>query len=85
MAETRGFVQRLKLTPGLVLAWAYIGPSAADTTLLLVMQRSADPVDIAANASMAEALSGALASGREVIATHADDRSEITMLQVLLS
>jgi hypothetical protein len=84
MAETQGLVQRLKLTPGLVLAWAYIGPSATNTTLLLVMQRSADPVDVAAHASMAEALSGALVSGREVIATHADNSAEITMLQVLL-
>lgn len=84
MVETRGFVARLKLTPGLVLAWAYIGPSATDTTLLLVMQRSDDPIDVAARASMAEALSGALASRREVIATHADNSAEIDMLQVLM-
>jgi hypothetical protein len=83
MAETTGFVQRLKLTPGLVLAWAYIGPSPTDTTLLLVMQRDDDPIDVAAHASMAEALSGALASGKEVIATHEANLAEITVLQVL--
>lgn len=83
MAETTGFVQRLKLTPGLVLAWAYIGPSPTDTTLLLVMQRNDDPIDVAAHASMAEALSGALASGKEVIATHEANLAEITVLQVL--
>lgn len=83
MAETTGFVQRLKLTPGLVLAWAYIGPSPTDTTLLLVMQRDDDPIDAAAHASMAEALSGALASGKEVIATHEANLAEITVLQVL--
>jgi hypothetical protein len=32
---------------------------------------------------MAEALSGALASGKQVIATHDDDDAEITVLQVL--
>jgi hypothetical protein len=83
MAETSGFVQRLKLTPGLVLAWAYIGPSADDTTLLIVMQRTDDPIDVAAHASMAEALSGALAANKEVIATHDDNSAEIEMLQVL--
>jgi len=83
MAETTGFVQRLKVTPGLVLAWAYIGPSPTDTTLLLVMQRNDDPIDVAAHASMAEALSGALASGKEVIATHEANLAEITVLQVL--
>jgi hypothetical protein len=83
MAQTTGLVQRLKLTPGLVLAWAYIGPSPTDTTLLLVMQRNDDPIDVAAHASMAEALSGALASGKEVIATHEANLAEITVLQVL--
>jgi hypothetical protein len=85
MPDTQGFVQRLKLTEGFVLAWAYIGPSATNTTLLLVTHRSTDPVDIAAHASMAEALSGALASGRQVIATHAANRADIDVLQVLLS
>lgn len=85
MAQTQGQVQRLKLTSGLVLAWAYIGPSADNTTLLLVMQRTNDPVDVAGRASMAEALSGALASRNEVIASHADNTAEITMVQVLQS
>jgi hypothetical protein len=83
MAQTQGLVHRLKITPGLVLAWAYIGPTAANTTLLLVMQRTDDPIDVAARASMAEALSGALVSGREVIATHDADKAEIDMVQVL--
>lgn len=83
MAQTQGLVHRLKITPGLVLAWAYIGPTAANTTLLLVMQRTDDPIDVAARASMAEALSGALVSGREVIATHDAGKAEIDMVQVL--
>lgn len=84
MAQTQGLVQRLKLTSGLVLAWAYIGPTPASTTLLLVMQRSTEPEEIAAHASMAEALSGAMVSGKQVIATHGDSDSEITVLEVLL-
>ena len=83
MAQTTGLVQRLKITPGLVLAWAYIGPSPNDTTLLKVMQRTDEPTDVSCRASMAEALSGALASGKQVIATHDDDSAEITVLQVL--
>ena len=38
MAQTTGFVQRLKLTNGLVLAWAYIGPASNNTTLLIIKQ-----------------------------------------------
>ena len=37
MAQTRGFVQRLKVTNSIVMAWAYIGPSSTDTELLIVM------------------------------------------------
>ena len=85
MAQTQGLVQRLKLTTGSVLAWAYIGPTATSTTLLLVTQESAAAADIAAFASMAEALSGALVSGKQVIATHDDGSSEITVLEVLAS
>lgn len=83
MAQTTGFVQRLKVTPGLVLAWAYIGPAADNTTLLVVMQRTDEPTDVSGRASMAEALSGALTSGKQVIATHDDNSAEITVLQVL--
>jgi hypothetical protein len=82
MAETRGVVQRLKLTSGSILAWAYIGPSPTNTRLLLVEQAATDPAAIAFRASMAEALSGALLSRREVIATHGDNDAVITMLQV---
>ena len=85
MAQTQGLVQRLKLTTGSILAWAYIGPAANSTTLLIVTQESVDPADIAAQASMAEALSGALVSGKQVIATHDTNSSEITVLEVLAS
>jgi len=84
MATTEGLVQRLKLTTGAVLAWAYIGPTSTSTTLLLVMQDSAgDPAEVAFRASMAEALSAALASRQEVVATHEDDSAAITQLQIV--
>ncbi len=82
MAQTQGFVQRLKLTPGLILAWVYIGPSDTASTLLLIRQDSNDPADIAARASMAEALSGALAAQREVTVFHGDDDVLITTVTV---
>jgi hypothetical protein len=86
MAVTQGLVQRLKLTTGAVLAWAYIGPTSTNTTLLLVMQDpSGDTAETAFRASMAEALSGALASRQEVIATYADTNATITQLQVVVS
>ena len=86
MAVTQGPVQRLKLTTGAVLAWAYIGPSPTSTTLLLVMQDpSGDPAETAFRASMAEALSGALASRQVVAATHGDHDATITMLQIAAS
>lgn len=83
MAETQGFVQRLKITSGSVLAWAYIGPSPTDTTLLLVLQETGgSAAEIAFRASMAEALSSALASGREVTVTHGDDDATITVVDI---
>jgi hypothetical protein len=83
MAVVQGLVQRLKLTSGFVLAWAYIGPSPTSTTLLLVTQRTTDPIDIAARASMADALSSAFAVGRQVSATHADNSADIDMIEVV--
>lgn len=83
MAETVGQVQRLKLTSGATLAWAYIGPSATNTRLLIVQQGAAgDATEVAFRASMAEALSGALASRQEVTATHGDNDSIVTVLSV---
>jgi hypothetical protein len=82
MAETRGVVQRLKITPGAFRAWAYIGPSPTNTTLLLVPSGAAgDAADIAAHASMADALSAALVSRRAVKAVHGDDNATITQIE----
>jgi ABC-type cobalamin transport system ATPase subunit len=85
MAQVQGLVQRVKVTTGLVLAWAYIGPTPDNTTLLIVMQNSSDPIDVAAQATMAEALSSAAASGKQVIATHADGKAAIDFVQILLA
>ena len=45
MAQTQGFVQRLKLTDTLILAWAYIGPTASNTELLVVLSGTGQPPD----------------------------------------
>jgi hypothetical protein len=82
MAQTQGTVERLKLTPGVILAWVYITDATGSTRLLLIRQDSADPVDIAARASMAEALSGALVAERPVTVVHGDDDVLITTVTV---
>lgn len=84
MAQTQGFVQRLKLTDTLILAWAYIGPTASNTELLIVLSGTGQPPDeVAFRGALAEALSGALASRQQVIASHDDNSAIITLLQVL--
>jgi hypothetical protein len=83
MAQTTGLVQRLKVTPPPILAWVYIGPTAADTDLLLILQAAgAPPEEAAFQASMVDALSYALVSSHEVIATHG--ASDILITQVEL-
>lgn len=84
MAQTQGVVQRLKLTDTLILAYAYIGPTPSNTELLIVRSATGQPPDEAAfRGALAEALSAALASRQEVIASHDDNSAEITLLQVL--
>lgn len=83
MAQTQGLVQRLKLTDTLILAWAYIGPTPSDTELLIVKQATGlGPEEAAFRGALADALSTALATRQQVIAFHADNGVEITMLQV---
>ena len=66
-----------------MLAWAYIGPTSSDTTLLIIKQPTPlSPDEVALRAAMAEALSAALATRQQVIATHADNDVDITALQV---
>jgi hypothetical protein len=84
VAQTQGLVQRLKLTDTLILAWAYIGPTPSNTELLIVRSATGQPPDEAAfRGALAEALSAALASRQQVIASHDDNSAEITLLQVL--
>jgi hypothetical protein len=83
MAETRGFVQRLKVTSSIVMAWAYIGPSPTDTELLIVMAPAGLPAeDAATRGAIADALGAALVSQTEVVAIHGDNSAEITSLQL---
>jgi hypothetical protein len=84
VAETQGLVQRLKLTDTLILAFAYIGPSPTNTELLFVRSATGQPPDEAAfRGGLAEALSAALSSRQQVIASHDPNSAEITLLQVL--
>ena len=84
MAQTQGLVQRLKLTDTLILAWAYIGPTPTNTELLIVRSATGQPPDEATfRGALAEALSAALASRQQVIASHDDNNVEITLLQIL--
>jgi hypothetical protein len=84
VAQTQGIVQRLKLTDTLILAYAYIGPTPSNTELLIVRSATGQPPDEAAfRGALAEALSAALASRQQVIASHDDNSAEITLLQVL--
>ena len=86
MAETQGLVQRLKLTDTQILAFAYIGPSPTDTELLIIESAVGEPPDEAAfRGALAEALSAALSSRQQVIASHDDNDIRITLLQVLAS
>lgn len=83
MAQTTGLVQRLKVTSPPILAWVYIGPSAVDTDLLLVVQdAAAPPEEAAAQASLVDALSYALVSNLEVIATHGSADILITTVEL---
>jgi hypothetical protein len=86
VAQTQGLVQRLKLTDTQILAYAYIGPTPTNTELLIVRSATGLPPDEAAfRGALAEALSGALASRQQVIASHDDNNIEIALLQVLAS
>jgi hypothetical protein len=82
MAQTIGLVQRLKVTPPPILAWVYIGATPIDTDLLVVLQpHSAGPEDAAFNASLVDALSTALVSRQQVIATHGNNDIEISAIE----
>jgi hypothetical protein len=83
MAQTRGFVHRLKVTSPSILAWVYVGPTATDTELLLVMAPlNLSAVDAAYRASMADALAVALSANKEVVAFHPDNSAEITSVHM---
>lgn len=83
MAQTRGFVHRLKVTMPSILAWAYIGPTATNTELLIIMAPAGlSAEDAAYRASMADALGVALAAQKEVVAFHANNSAEITAVHM---
>jgi hypothetical protein len=83
MAQTRGFVHRLKVTSPSLLAWAYIGPTPSNTELLLVMAPAGlSAADAAYRASLADALAVALSANKEIVAFHPDNSAEITAVHM---
>jgi hypothetical protein len=83
MAQTRGFVHRLKVTMPSILAWVYIGPSANNTTLLIIKAPAGlSAEDAAYRASMTDVLGVALAAQKEVVAFHAASSAEITAVHM---
>jgi hypothetical protein len=83
MAQTIGLVQRLKVTSPPILAWVYIGPAPNDTDVLVILQPNGlGPEDAAFRASMVDALSAALVTQREVIATHNNNDVELLAVEL---
>jgi hypothetical protein len=81
MAQTTGFVQRLIV--GTAAACAQIGPSPTNVELLIISTSSADDAaTLAFKASMVDSLAAAMAARREVVATHDDNASVITVVTV---
>ena len=83
MAQTIGPVQRLKVTSPPILAWAYVGPTATNTELFLVVEpNNSGPEDAAAFASMVDALSAAFATRRDVIINHDANQALINFVEL---
>jgi hypothetical protein len=88
MATTTGTVHRIFMDPATgsptsVSACVFIGPTPANTEVLLLRRQAADPAHTGAfMASMLDALVQALASRREVMVNHGDNDAVIISLEV---
>ncbi|HEX2281834.1 MAG TPA: hypothetical protein VHG52_08730 [Thermomicrobiales bacterium] len=83
MAQTRGFVQRLKVTSTFVMAWAYIGPTPTNTELLIILAPAGLTADEAAfRGAMVDTLAAAMVNQTELVASHDDNKAEITQIQI---
>ena len=88
MATTTGQIHRIFMDPAVgsptqVSACVFIGPTPANTEVLLLQRRAADAAHTGAfMSSMLDALAQALASRREVTATHGDNDAVIISVEV---
>lgn len=78
--DTAGLVQQLTLlSPSAACAW--IGPTAANSTLLVVTNDGSS-AGIAYSGSLVHALATAASNYRAVVATHGDSDSTISSLHI---
>jgi len=83
MATTAGIVQKLTLDPASGLCCTWIGPSPTNATVLFVIRKAADSVQVGQlKTAMMEGIVSAHVARREVTATHASGDSEITSLGI---
>ena len=77
MAETKGLLQRLKVTVGSPTYFA-VGPSPANTVVFFIEHAAGDTTA----AAMVAALASAMVARREVIAIHETNTAEATGLRI---
>lgn len=83
MANTTGMVQKLTVDPQSGLCCAWIGPSPTNATVLFVIRKTADTVQVGQlKTAMVDGIVSAHVARREVTATHATGDSEITSLGI---
>jgi hypothetical protein len=83
MATTTGLVQKLTVDPPSGLCCVWIGASPTNTTVLFVIRKTADTVQVGQlKTAMVDGIISAHVARREVSATHASTDSEITSLGI---
>ena len=88
MATITGQIQRIFMDPAVgsptgVSACVFIGPTPANTEILLLRRQAADPPHTGAfMSSMLDAVAQALASRREVTVTHGDNDAVIISVEL---
>lgn len=81
MAQVTGLVQQMKYNPILDVAFVWLGPTSANSTLYYVLRREQeDEAEASIKNSMIDALTAAMFQGRPVVATV--DGQEITVVQI---
>ena len=82
MAETRGLVQKLKVSAG-GATFLFVGPSPTNTSPFSITRGAADTaVNASVKDDMVAAAAAAMVAGREVTVVHGDTSSEATSLRI---